>query len=72
MPALDQGQHVDAVADAARLHQQDAARAAEIGAGQQRHAFLLGGQGDRMHAGVGERAVDQDAVPGIGDIGESA
>ncbi len=53
-----------------RLHQQDAARAAEIGAGEQRHALLLGGQRDRSGAGIGERAVDQDAVAGIGHIGE--
>ena len=42
--ALDQRQHVDAIADPARLHQQHAARAAEIGAGDQRDAFLLGGR----------------------------
>src|SRR3954467_14945639 len=35
-PALDQREHVDAVADAARLHQQHGPRAAEIGAGAPR------------------------------------
>ena len=66
--ALYQRQHVDAVADAARLHQQHGARAAEIGAGDKRHAFLLGRQRDRMHAGVGERAINQNAVTRIRNI----
>ncbi len=69
-PAAGQRQHVDAVADAAALHEKDAARAAEIGPGQQRHALLLGGQRHRVHVRVGERAVDQDAVAGVGHIGE--
>jgi hypothetical protein len=69
-PALDQGQHVDAVPGAARLHQQDSARAAEIGAGEQRHPFLLGGQRYRAGLRVGERAVDQHPVAGIRHIGE--
>jgi hypothetical protein len=68
--ALDQGQHVDAIAGAARLHQQDAARAAKIGAGQQRDTLFFRGQRDGLRTGVGERAVDQDAVAGIRDIGE--
>ena len=68
--AAGEREHVDAVADTAALHQEDAARAAEIGAGQQRHALLLCGQGDGVDAGVGQRPVDQDPVPGIGDVGE--
>src|SRR5215469_7338456 len=46
------------------------ARAAQIGAGDQRHALLLGGQRDRMNVGIGERAVDQDRMPGIRHIGD--
>ena len=46
------------------------ARAAEIGAGDERDAFLLGGQGNRMDLGVGERAVDENAVPGVGHVGD--
>ncbi len=49
-----------------------AARAAEIGAGGERHAFLLGGERDRAHAGVGERTVDQHGVAGVRHVGESA
>ena len=41
-----QRQHVDAVADAADLHQQHAALAAEPGAGGERDALLLGRQHD--------------------------
>ena len=39
-------QHVDAIAEPARLHQQRGALAAEPGAGGQRHALLLGGEHD--------------------------
>jgi hypothetical protein len=63
--AFDQRQHVDAVAGAAALHQQDTASAAEIGPGEQCHPLLLGGQRDRLGSGIGERAVDQDPVGGI-------
>ena len=54
--ASDQRQHVDAVADAARLHQQRGALAAEPGAGDQRDAFLLGGQHDVGDGRVGLHA----------------
>ena len=43
---LRQRQHVDAIADAARLHQQHAALAAGPGAGEQRHALFLRRQRD--------------------------
>jgi hypothetical protein len=68
--ALDQRQHVDAVADPARLHQQNRTRAAEIGAGAERHALLLGRERDRMHRRIGERTVDQDGVAGVRHIAE--
>ena len=68
--AAGQRQHVDAVAGAAALHQQHAAGAAEIGAGEQRHALLLGGQRHGVDIGIGERAVDQDAVARVRHVGE--
>jgi hypothetical protein len=49
---------------------QDAASAAEIGAGEQRHSLFFGRQRDRVYALIGKRAVDQDAVAGIRHIGE--
>ena len=48
-----QRQHVDAVADPARLHQQDRAPAAEMRPGGERDAFLLGGQHDRFDVRIG-------------------
>jgi hypothetical protein len=41
----EQTEHVDAVADPARLHQQGRPVTAEPGPGHRRHAFFLGGQG---------------------------
>jgi hypothetical protein len=68
--ALDQREHIDAISGAAALHEQNAARAAEIGAGEQRHALLLGRQRNRMHSRIGERTVDQDAVSRIRHVRE--
>src|SRR5260221_948692 len=66
----DERQHVDAVADAAALHEQDAALSAEPGAGQQRHALLLGGEPDRPDCILGTAKIDEPGMPGIGDIGD--
>jgi hypothetical protein len=68
--ALDQRQHIDAIAGAAALHQEDSAGAAEVGAGEHRHALLLAGQRHGMDLRVGQGSVDQNPVAGIGHIGE--
>ena len=56
------------IADAARLHQQHAARAAEMCPALQRDALFLRRDRDGMDVRVGNRTVDQLAVPRIGDI----
>jgi hypothetical protein len=68
--ALDQRQHIDAIAGAAALHQQDTAGPAEVGTGEHRHPLLLSGQRHGMDLRIGERSVDQDPVARIGHIGE--
>ena len=45
----DQGQHVDTVSDAARLHEKDRVVAANPCAGGKRHAFFFGRESDRAH-----------------------
>src|SRR5256885_12630271 len=45
-------------------------RAPPRSAPAKRHTLFLCGQRDRLRAGIGERAVDQDAVAGIRHIGE--
>jgi hypothetical protein len=59
-------------ADPAALHQERAPFAAEPGAGEQRHAFLLGGQHDRAHRRIGMGQLDQPRMPGIRHVGELA
>src|SRR6266851_2627247 len=66
----DQRQHVDAVADAAALHEEDAALPTEPGAGEERDAFLLGGEADRTDDVVFAAEIDQPGVAGIRDIGD--
>src|SRR3984885_3845770 len=65
---LGQRQHVDAIADAARLHQQHTALAAGPGAGQQRHALFFGGQRHRAHRRRAQHPFDQLRMPGIGHV----
>jgi len=66
---FDQESMLDAVADATRLHQQHRARAAEIRAGDERNALLLRGQRNGVDVRVGKRPVDENAVTGIGNVG---
>ena len=51
------------------MHQQNAAVAAEPGAGEQGHAFFLGGQRQRQYRRVGAAALDQAPVSGVGYVG---
>src|SRR6266851_1527317 len=66
----DQRQHVDAVADAAALHEEGAALPTEPGAGEERDAFLLGGEADGADDIVFAAEIDQPGVAGIRDIGD--
>jgi hypothetical protein len=63
-----QRQRVDTVADAARLHQQRAALAAEPGACEIADAFLLGGQHHGIDRIVFVGETDRRGVAGIGHI----
>jgi hypothetical protein len=69
---LGQREHVDAVADPAALHQQHTALATEPGAGQQRHAFLLGAERHAGHPVMGGAAVDQAGMARIRHVGDLA
>jgi hypothetical protein len=68
--SLDQREHVEAIADAADVHQEHAARAAKVRARQQRDPLLLCGEGDGVDTWIGQRAIDQNAVTSIGHVGE--
>jgi len=63
-------EHVDAVADAARLHEQRAARAAQPRAGGKPDALLLGAEHDRLERAVGEAQLDQALVAGVGHVAD--
>ena len=52
-------QHVDAIAEAARLHQQRGALSAEPGAGSERNPFFFGCENDVVDVHIGAAAVDQ-------------
>ncbi len=65
-----QGQHVDAIADPARLHQQRGALTAKPGAGGEADPLLLAGQPNRADLRIGPAQFDQPRVPGIGDIAD--
>ena len=68
--ALHERQKIDAVADAAALHQQDGAGAAQIGACRQRDAFFFRRERDGVHIAVGNAQVDQNDMSGVGYVGE--
>jgi hypothetical protein len=61
-------QHIHAVADAARLHQQHRAVASEPGARAERDPFFFGGQDGGLHRGIAVRQLDELRVTGIRDI----
>ena len=61
---------VDAVADAAALQQQCASGPAQVCAGQQRDAFLLGGERHSHDLRIGESPPDHCAVTGVRHVGE--
>ena len=65
-----QREHVDAIAEAARLHQQRGALAAEPGARGQRDALLFRGEHDVTDFIVGAASVDQARMAGIGHIAD--
>ncbi|MNH18179.1 hypothetical protein D3C79_778770 [compost metagenome] len=65
--AVLQGKGIDAVADAARLHQQGAAFAAQPGAGQVADAFFFGGEHNGLDIGVSVGHADGRRVAGIRD-----
>ena len=65
-------ERVDAVADAAALHQQDTALAAEPGAGQNSDAFLFGGEYGRLHLIGGVAQLDQPRMPRVRDVNDVA
>jgi len=67
-----QRKHIDAIADAARLHQQRRALAAERGAGDEADAFLLGGQHHVGDGVIGLTQLDQPAMAGIRHIADLA
>ena len=54
--------------DAARQHQQHAARTAKMCPALQRDALFLRRDRDGMNVRAGNRTVDQLAVPRIGDL----
>src|SRR5262249_10163341 len=63
-----QRQRVDAVSDAAALHQQDTALAAKPGARQNADALLFGGEHSRLYL-IGRVAqLDQPRVPRVGNV----
>jgi hypothetical protein len=66
----EQTEHVDAIAHAARLHQQGRPVAAEPGPRHRRHAFFLGGQGIGDDLRVLQGTADHMTVPGVGHIGD--
>ena len=70
LTGLHQGQHVDAIADAAALDQEHAFLAAEPGAGEERDPLLLGGQRHDPLLGIGFAEPNQPAVAGIGHDGD--
>jgi hypothetical protein len=59
-PALISDSMLMQLPTTAALHEQDAARAAEVGAGDERHAFFFRGQGDRVDVRIGERTIDEN------------
>ena len=58
-------EHIDAIANAGRLHQQHPLRTPKPGALQQRNAFFFGGQRHHLHFIIGQAAADQPGMPGI-------
>jgi hypothetical protein len=67
-----QAQHVDAVADAARLHQEGTLGPAQPSSGQNGDPFLLGGQRDGPDRRIVPAKLDQGLVAGIRHIGHLA
>jgi len=67
-----QRKHIDAIADAARLHQERGALPAKRGAGDQPDAFFFRGQHhvDDLRILLAQR--DQPAMPGVGHIADLA
>src|SRR6185312_13977598 len=68
--AAREREHVDAIAGAARLHQQHGAFAAEPGARGERHAFFFGREHDIANFGVGAAALDEPRMAGIRDVAD--
>ncbi len=64
-----QREHVDAVADAAGLHQERTALPAGPGARDQGHALLFRRQRNAAHGVGGEHALDQPGMSGVRHIG---
>ena len=65
-----QRKHIDAIADAARLHQERRALAAERGAGDEADAFLLGRQHHVGDSRVVAAERDEPAMAGVGHIAD--
>ena len=64
----DQKEKIPTIDDAARQHQQHAARTAKMCPALQRDALFLRRDRDGMNVRAGNRTVDQLAVPRIGDL----
>jgi hypothetical protein len=61
-------ERVDAISDAAALHQQHAALATEPGPRQDADTFLLGGKHGRLHVMLGLTQFDQSCVARVRDV----
>jgi len=67
-----QRKHVDAIADAARLHEQRRPLAAERGAGNESDALFLGGQHDVGDLRIVTAQRDKPAMAGVGHVTDLA